>query len=228
LLPYTHLGIAELSGLFVDLNEDRVSLERARRLAPADSRIMFESGLADLNTGRREAARESFRRSLALGNTYLSDILDVSDERLSLFELVEHVLPDSPQLLLDFAGQRKYQAAHYTAMRHRLAQRASDALDGCDLSDAEKWHLRALALSTQQRYAEAIAYGERAVQMQPSHIPWRYELALLFKKEANLTKAHEHARVCATLDPSRSEYRRLLEEVNLARITAGIQAEPVR
>ncbi len=228
LLPYTHLGIAELCGLFVDPNEDRISLERARRLAPADPKILFESGLADLNAGRREAACESFRQCLALGNRYLSEILEVSEKRLSLWEVVERVLPDSPQLLLDFAGQQKYQAVHYTAVRHRLAQRAFDALEQSDLTEDEKCHLRASALVVQERYGEAIAQRERAVQMRPRQLPWRYELALLLKKQGSLEKAHEHVRVCAILNPSNREYRKLLEEVNLARLTVGSRGEGLK
>jgi O-antigen ligase len=210
LLPYAHLGIAELSGLFVGPDEDRLPLERARRLAPADLRILFESGVADLNAGRREVACESFRQGLALGTRYLSEILAVSEERLSLLEVAERVLPDSPQLLLDFAARKQYQSARYTAVRHRLAQRALDAIDQCDLTDDEKCHLRASALVLQQRYDEAIGEGQRAVLMQPRRLSWRYELALLLKTQGSLEKAHEHARVCAMLNPSKREYRQLL------------------
>jgi tetratricopeptide (TPR) repeat protein len=225
LLPYAHLGIAELSGLFVGPDEDRLPLERARRLAPADLRILFESGVADLNAGRREVACESFRQGLALGTRYLSEILAVSEERLSLLEVAERVLPDSPQLLLDFAARKQYQSARYTAVRHRLAQRALDAIDQCDLTDDEKCHFRASALAIQERYGEAIAEGERAVRMQPRQLPWRYELAVLLKNEGNLEGAHEHARVCAMLNPSKREYRQLLEQINLARLTSGARAE---
>lgn len=225
LLPYTHLGIAELCGLFVAPDQDQFSLDRARGLAPADPRVLFESGLADLNAGRRDAAYASFRKCLALGNRYLPEILKVADERMSLWEVVEQVLPDSPQLLLDFAGRTEYQAAHYTAVRHRLAQRALDALDTCDLSDDEKCHLRASALVVQGRFEEAAAEGHRAVRMQPRQLPWRYELALLLKSQGRLDEAHEQARVCAMLNPSRREYRQLLEQINLARLTSTTPAE---
>jgi len=225
LLPYTHLGIAELCGLFVDPDQDQRSLERARCLAPADLRGLFESGLADLNAGRRDAACESFRECLALGNRFLPEILEVADQRMSLWEVVERVLPDSPQLLLDFAGRKEYQAAHYTAIRHRLAQRALDAIEQCDLSDDEKCHFRASALIVQGRFEEAATEGQRAVRLQPRQLPWRYELALLLKSQGRLDEAHEHARVCAMLNPSRREYRQLLEQINLARLTSGPRAE---
>jgi len=225
LLPYTHLGIAELSGLFSVPDEDRISLERARRLAPADPRLLYEAGLADLNAGRREAACESFRRSLALGTPYLPEILEVAEERLSLLEVVERVLPDSPPLLLDLARQKKYQAEHYTAIRHRLGERALDALGQSDLSEDEKCYLRASALAIRGRYGEAIAEGERAVRMRPRQLPWRYELALLLRTQGSLEAAHEHARVCAMLNPANRDYRQLLQEIDFARVTAGTRAE---
>jgi len=221
LLPYAHLGIAELCGLFVDPNEDRVSLERARRLAPADLQILYGAGLADLNAGRREAACESFRRTLLLSTRYLPEILEASEQRLSLLEFMERILPDSPPLLLDVARRQEYQAVRYTEIRHRLAQRALDALDGWDLPEDEKCHLRAAALCVQDRYGEAVVYGVRAVRMRPRQLPWRYEVALLLKDQGKLEEAYEHARVCAMLNPTRREYRELLEQISHARLMAG-------
>jgi len=80
-------------------------------------------------------------------------------------------------------------------------------------------------LIVQGRFEEAATEGQRAVRLQPRQLPWRYELALLLKSQGRLDEAHEHARVCAMLNPSRREYRQLLEQINLARLTSGPRAE---
>lgn len=225
LLFSAHLGIAELCGIVVEPGEDGVSLNRAQRVAPANPELLFEVGLAHVNAGRREAACESFRRSLVLSEKRLSDIVEIAEQRLSLLELVEWILPDSPKLLLDMARHRRFAGPQYRDLRCRLAQRALGALERNSYSEDERCYWRAVALAVQEKYPEAVAESERAVRMRPRETAWRYQLALLLRRQGSLEEAHEHARLCAILDPSRREYRTLLEEVNLARLATGTYAE---
>ena len=228
LLPHPHLSMAELAWLLGAGSEDKTFAERARLVAPADPEILFETGLVDLNAGRREVACASWQQSLMLSDRFLPNILKLSEERLPLLETVKQVLPDSPSLLLDFAVRKDYQAKQYSGIRSLLAERALAAIQEGDLAEDEKSHFRASALAIQENFAAAIAQAELAVRMRPYEVAWRYELALLLKHERRLEDARRHARTCSVMAPSRPEYEALLIELTRAEIIAGFRPEAGR
>lgn len=223
LLAQAHLGIAELGALLG--YDDRVSLDRVRMLAPADLPLLIESGLVQLGAGRRDEACGSWQRSLVLSDRSLPSILALAQERLSLQELVQHVLPESPQVLLAVASRKDYWGPQYADMRRGLAHRALASLGDADLPEDQKSYLRFTALAYQESYAEAARAGERAVHMQPRNLAWRSELAAIYVRAGNFDRAREHALVCTNLAPDRGDlvlfHKRVIQAANLSTLPAG-------
>jgi len=213
LVSEVHVTLGELFAVLIDPDGDRVHIERARALAPSNPDLLFRCGLLDLQAGRIESASKSWQRSLALSDRYLDDVLLLAGQQLSPSEMVEKVLPDCPALLIQLARGR-YQAEEDAEVRHLLAERAERLVAEVGLPEDERHYLRGSASLLQGLYPQAIANLSRAVELRPAEAHWRYELALLLKDQGRINEAHEHARLCARMDPNNAEYRTLLKEIN--------------
>ncbi len=97
LYPGVHMKLAELSLLAGGPHEDEIHLRRAERLAPSDPDLLFRCGLLHLQSGRDESAWDCWRRSLALTDRHVDDVLRLAAGRLSPAEIGEKVLPDLPE-----------------------------------------------------------------------------------------------------------------------------------
>lgn len=224
LLPEVHLMTAQLSVLFASPADDRIHLDRARQLAPADPNLLFRCGVLEINAGRREPAYQSWRRCLTLGRRYRDDILRFVGRQLAQPQTIEKLLPDSPALLIQLARER-YTDDRYADIRRTLAQRAGDLIEQGDYPEEERYYLRGSVCALKELYPQAIANYSRAVELRLYETGWRYELALALRQQGMLGKAHEQARLCARMEPNKREYRRLLEEINHSRLTANMKLE---
>jgi tetratricopeptide (TPR) repeat protein len=224
LFPEVHAAIGELCFLVTSPEDDQVHIERAQRLSPSDPELLFRCGLLGLQAGRRESASEGWKRCLALDSRYLSEILDLSGQYLGVPRMIESALPDSPQLLLELAKER-YQAEEHGEVRRLLSERAEALIDRADLAPDERAYLRGAAHASRQEYTEAISEYARAVELRPQAAGWRYELARLLERQGRIGEAHEQAKLCARLDPQNGQYRRLLQEINRARLRADTRFE---
>jgi len=218
LLAEVHVTLGELCVLAADPAGDRVHIERARRLAPSDADLLFRCGLLDLQAGRIESASASWQQSLALSRRYLDDVLLLAGQELSPSQMVERVLPDSPELLIELA-QGRYRGKEHAAIRRMLADRAERLIGRVELPEEEQYYLRASARALKELYPEAIADYVRAVELRPQKVGWRYQLALLLEREGRISEAHEQAKLCARMDPHNGKYRSLLRELNHTRLT---------
>lgn len=214
-LPQVHLRLAELWFLQGDPSIDGMHLVRARRLAPGDPVLLFRGGLLDLNAGREKTAYESWRKCSGLTDRYEDRILALASERLGVAELVEAVLPDSPQLLVRLARQRY---ASEEKAQHLLVERAEQLINQVDLPE-EEWHyLRGSLYALKNQLPLAVQSYGRALALRPKQVRWRYELAMILRQQGLSEDAHEQAKWCVRQDPSSTEFRRLLQEINLARL----------
>ena len=218
LLSEVHATMGELCAVLVDPAGDRVHIERARRLAPSNPHLLFRCGLLDLQAGRIDSASESWRKSLALSDRYLDDVLFLAGRQLSPSEMVEKVLPDSPALLIQLARER-YQAEEDAEIRRLLAERAERLVEEVDLPEDQRHYLRSSASLLKGLYPKAIASLSRAVELRPEEAGWRYELAVLLEDQGRISEAHEQAKLCARMDPTNGRYRTLLKGINHTRLT---------
>jgi tetratricopeptide (TPR) repeat protein len=212
-----HLIMAQLCVLAADPTDDQVHLERACRLAPVNPDLLFRCGLLDFNAGRPDRAYESWRRSLTLSSRYLTDILDMMGQELETPGMVQKVLPDSPELLVRLA-QKQYAADEHANLRRLLVERAEELIEQVDLPADERHHLRGSVLALKGVNSEAIKSYADAVKLRPNEVVWRYEFALLLKREGLLDEAHAQAKQCARMAPAEREYRELLEQIHEARL----------
>lgn len=217
LLVDSHLVLARLAVLEGDAKRDERYLARARRVQPSDPEVRFRCGLLEYQAGRYEQAARDWRQSLQLSARRLDEVLRRAELRMSLPYLVEKVLPDQPGLLVEVARKR-YVGEHQAYARRVIAQRSERLLDRVAMGEDERHYLRGAARLLEGRRAEAVAEYEEAVALRPRQGEWRYELAMLLKEQGALMQAHEHACSCVATDPHNVAYRRLLEQINHARL----------
>ena len=223
LLPDVHLLIAELCGLVADPAIDQVSLETARRLAPSDPELLFQVGLLDFQAGRTDEAYAIWRESVALSSVRMDAILTVADNQMQTAGVIEKLLPPSPGLLIRLA-QGRYRVQEHAGVRRLLAERAEALIERVDLPEAEKHALRGASLTIRERYPEAIANYQLAVELRPMEIGWHFELASVLLQEGRIEEAFLEARRCTLMDPGKAEYRVLLEEINRTRLNPAAKS----
>ena len=212
LLPLVHLRLTELCVLAGDPADDEIHLQRFRRLVPGNPGGLLRCGVLELQAGRVDLACESWRRGLTLSPRYVDGVLNLAGRELSLWHTVEKALPDSPALLIELARER-YQGEEHATMRGMLIERAERLIDGVDLPEEERHHLRGSVLALKEHYPEAIEHYSRAVELRSEAVSWRYELAVALQQQGLLDEAHKQARWCARMEPHHREYRELLEQI---------------
>jgi tetratricopeptide (TPR) repeat protein len=220
LLPDVHLLIAELGVLASPPGDNQIHLARAALVAPAKPSVAFESGIADFQAGRSEQAIASWRECLALDGKQLPEIARRLRIMGKMRETLGRVLPDSPELLIRAAEDERI-TGFSPALRAELLDRAAMLLQRSGYPEDERRYLLGAICALRGQEEEAIADYWRAVELSPRNLVWRYELALLLKRERRLAEAHEQARYCAVMEPASEKYQALLEEINRTRIAAG-------
>lgn len=86
------------SGFQTDLPS--VHLARALACFPIDTEICYSVGIASLKDGDRKTAADHFQASLQSSPKRLNDIITISRKYYTTRELVRHVLPEDPNLLV--------------------------------------------------------------------------------------------------------------------------------
>jgi len=219
LLPEVHLRLAELCGIAADPSSDRSHLQRVRRLAPAKPELLYQSGLLELQAGRPDSACESWQRCLAAtadrpeDAQYQEQILQIAGMELERPEMVEKLLPASPEKLIRWARE-EFPAEENDTVHRLLVQRAEELMEQVDLPQDERYYLWGAIYELKGLYPQAIENYSRAVELRRQAIGWRYQLAQLLRHEGMIHQAHREAVRCAQANPHKREYRILLEEIN--------------
>jgi O-antigen ligase len=211
LLPAVELLLAQLTFLVDDPGADVWPLERARRLAPGDARVLFGCGLLDIEAGRLDTGLKSWRRCLELDPSRFSEIFALARQGLPPRMIVEQLVPDQADLLADAA--RRIRNEPQAEFKQALADRLFKHADRADVGDARGHYLRALAWSLMAKTATAIEEYQQAVSLNPQEDGWHYELALLFKQQGQLSAAYQQALLCNRLKPENRDYAALLEAI---------------
>jgi len=222
LVPEVQLTIAELAWLVGDPQADRNWIEQARKLAVSDPEQLFHCGLVALQAGYRELAWTCWQQSLALSRKHLDDVLGLALAVADAEELAEEILPDDVAMLVELARDR-LGGADQLPLRKAVLLRAQRLLaaDRCDLPAEEKLYLQAAVEQLFGKGEQATATLSKAVRMQPANAQWRYELAMLLRKQGRLEEARRQALLSAQLVPANRQYRQLLQQINRERIVGS-------
>ncbi len=115
-------------------------------------------------------------------------------------------------------AQHRYSAEGDARVRRLLLKRAEELVREIDMPEAERHYLRGSIRSLKEMYSEAIEDYSRAVTLQPDEVGWRYEFAMLLRRQGCLEEARTQAKWCARLAPRQEKYRKLLQEINQAQL----------
>lgn len=221
LMPRVHVLLGELS--FLEAIEQNNSALAVRELAPGDPDFLFTAGLLDYYQGR-PSAYLSFRKALRLSTAREDDIIRLSLQRLDFRDLMEYVLPRSPEYLLELA-KRKYTDSKYTAERQLLARKALSLVPQTTKSEAEQLLLTAQANALLGDIEQALQQYQKALLIEPNEPQWRFDYAQLLWTHDRPQEALEQVKVCVRMRPDNTTYQALLSEIErfLLRQPAGSQ-----
>ena len=212
LLPEVHCAIAQLCAISAPVSEDRIHIERTRKLAPGNPDLLYITGLLDFQASRFTSAYASWKASLTLTPRYLTPVLQIAGTALVNEEVVAGLLPDDPNLLVRLARQQ-FSTEADKPIRERLLTRTETLLTASTLPEAERVFLRGSIQAMRGSFPEAIASYEKALTLRSYEVEWRYELARLLKQQGFLEEAREQARRCVRLEPQEKKHTELLEEI---------------
>jgi len=217
-LPWTHLAMAELRFLVDDPAHDADDVDRGVRMTPGNADLLYRGGDIEWRAGRADRACAYWRRSLEFTTRHQTQILAAVTTQMPFADVVEKVLPESPDYLVRLIRTR-YMSDDQAAERRLLAEKAATLIDGAGLPEDESYYLRGAIEAARERLPEAAASYERALELRPNEAQWRYELALLYQRLDMLDEAQSQASMCARIAPDRAEYRDLLEQIYKAKFS---------
>ena len=216
ILPRTDLRLAALAFLNDSgASAGRRYLERAVRLAPSDPDVLYAAGCLADHVRLEELAYQCWRQCLSLSERYRAEILEKAKPRLGLAEMVDRLLPQSPEFLLDFARE-EYPDQTSREERRLLASKARQLIrvQQSRLTGRQRHHLDAVAHTLSDRPEAAVESYRRALSLAPFKVDWRLELAKLLQQQGRIGEALEEARICASLAPKRHDVRCCLSELS--------------
>jgi len=216
ILPKIDLKLAALAFLTdAETADGGRRLRQAVRLAPSDPDVLYTAGLLADHAQHEALAYRCWRQCLSLSGRFQAEILERTESRLGLAEMVDRLLPQSPEFLLDFARE-KFPDQTFQEERRLLASKARQLIrvQHSRFSPGKRHYLNAVVYRLADRPEEAVESYQTALSLAPFEVDWRLELATLLKQQGQMTKAHEEARLCASLAPRRRDIRCFLSELN--------------
>lgn len=218
LLPKAHLRLAEFAIFLPWLGDEAGHLQRMRNLVSADERLLMEAGFVELQSGRVELAMSDWKRAAARApQQFLPQILEFAAQVPALTPEIEKLLPEDAACLVELARSR-FAGPESAATRDRLLARASQLLEHTKPSP-ERHYMQGMILALQDKNPSAIEPLQRAVELRPDEINWRYELAVALQKAGNLKAAHEQAGLCWSQEPSNERFERLFRQLVRMQLT---------
>jgi thioredoxin-like negative regulator of GroEL len=216
LLTNLDLPLAALA--FVDNPQEPTGaahLRHAVLIAPSDPDVLFQAGLLASQAKLEELAWNCWRRSLQLSPRHLGDVLAQVNGQITIPQLLDQLLPDTPELLIGLArgavriqvGEEERASLLARAKRQLAAQKGKLPEDRWQYASAGLLRLE------NQPAAAADAY-RRALRLKPDALEWRVELADFWEEQGRLEEALSEARRCAWAAPDRADIQQLLARLH--------------
>ena len=211
LLPGVQLLLAQLAFLVDRPATDLGPLERARRLAPGNAQILFGCGRLEIEGGRTERGLRTWRRCLELDPSRLAEIYPLARQAAPAAKVAIQLLPDQAGLLAEVAHLflKENQVEANEALANRLLKLPANAKAGA----AQQHYLQALGCLLTSATDKAIDEYRQAVRLDPQEDTWRFEFAILLKRQGQLSEAYQQALLCNQLKPDNREYVIFLKNV---------------
>jgi O-antigen ligase len=197
-LAQPHLELAAICFLAGDPLADQTHLDRVRLLADYDPHDLFAMALFDLNDDRTAQAYREFKQSWSEELYYHYSILAIMSRRLTTQQMLDQVVPASPEVLIKMARE-SYQGPEKARDRKLIMDRAEQLLATLPMDPADRYHIRAGLALLRNQLPEAIADLREATQLRPANGNWRSELATLLQKVA---AANAALKTAPNLQPS--------------------------
>lgn len=189
-LAETHLDLAALCFLAGDPSADQGHLDHVLLLAGHDPEYLYAVGLLDLNDDRTADAYRNFKASWTLSTYHDYDIISTLSRRLTLPQMLDLVVPASPEIMVKMARQI-YVGSQNARERQLLMRRAEQLLSTLSMDRAEKFHARAGLEVLKNDLPQALADYQRATQLRPYDANWRYEMLGLLQRVRAAERSHE-------------------------------------
>jgi O-antigen ligase/tetratricopeptide (TPR) repeat protein len=184
-------------------------LERAVFLIPYDPELPYRCGLHELRDGHPDLAGLYWRRSLELSQRFAPDILRRSRELFTPPEILEHILPDNPQLLAT-AAWTYFPEAESQAQRRPFLEKSLELLDSqTRVWKADERYLKGSIHRDFGQPDEAIAAYRSALIQRPDQAQWRYELAELLAGQNRWADARHELLLLFRQQPDHPQGKRL-------------------
>lgn len=230
LLAGVHLRLAELAFLAVDPAEGpNPFLVPLERLAGHRTNLWFRIGQIAFDARDDSTAVRAWQRALVSHHhtprQLIAQVLDSAESRWPGSQIVEHLLPPRPALLMDLAAGR-YSGEHYQQMRSAVLLRTRQLLLAHSGSMAEACYLQGRFEALHDRPRIALISFQKSLAMTPVDPRVRFELARTLDKLGRRREAFEQARLCAQLDPAHPGARRLLKVLRDRLSSLPLEARP--
>lgn len=172
--------------------------ERAQHLHPSNCDIAYALGSLHYEQGNFDKAWPAWHASLEFIPNHLAQILDRSVKQLSAAEVIEHVLPAKPALLVraaeysDRVGRSDDARIYLVRVAEMLEQSSKDAAGH---------ELLGRVYAQLQQTDKAIEAYRAAISFDPGKMDWRMELVKLLIKAEKLEEAQREVRSLLVFEP---------------------------
>jgi tetratricopeptide (TPR) repeat protein len=182
-------------------------------LYPAHPTTCFVVGRLDAQEGRFEASLNHFRRSILLGHP-IAEPLAIYVNDLNRPDLALELARGNSAGLLALAALLEAKPGHA-----ELAAAAREQAIGLLRADADRPGAAPATLATlaglmarQQDHPAAVAYYQRALDLDYGNVQWRLALAQALAAAGQVPQAIHEARICLRLRPQFAAAERLIAE----------------
>ena len=187
--PEPHLRLAALGRMFDKAEAPSVYRNRAKMIAPRDPFIFYQCGVQESESGQNELAWQSWKVSLELSDSFLSQILERSRHQMTPTQMLSRILAKRPHQLASAANYLFPDAEAARTERRPFAREILRLLHEQPNWRAKDFHLAATAYATLGRYAEGRSAFERSLTDEPQQIIWRYEFAFFLYRHGHYEEA---------------------------------------
>lgn len=232
LCPFLARSHARLAAWAFDANGGKAGMaksdpaenywNRAIRLAPYDVDLLYFAGQFQLRQNKTEVAWDLWRRSLALQPKHLRDIVTAALPRIGGDGVLTRILPDDAGQIIDTANIMASQP-HDASIRRKLLSKAKDLLANVTDNAVSAYQLAKCCQALGENEAARKNY-ERAVDLFPRRIEWRYDFAKFLhsldtdssRREA-LTECERIIEIYPGWGPAINLQNQLRSELNIVR-----------
>lgn len=208
LMARPHFRIASNREWFVRADTREAYIDRGKLTFPISPETWYLAGQLELLDGRPDAAWSSWRESLRRSPEFLGPILERAKRSLDSQSLIDRLLPDTPDILL-MAVNHVYDEDD--ERRIPILRRALGLLDSHsrELSAGDYYLKSRIQLSLGEEL-QAIESLEEALLRGTPTVSWRYELAVLLRKNRRLKDARRELLSVLAREPAHSAAKDLL------------------